>query len=123
MKEKLSSLIISVATLLPGVVMAQAQIQDSYIVSVLALISRVFNALIPILIAIIVVFFIWSLIQFVRSSSDEDHTKARNHMIWGIIAIFVAVSIWGLVGLLQDITNVDSGGLDSSELPTVPIVR
>ncbi len=36
-------------------------------------------------------------------------------MIWGIVALFVIVSVWGLVSLLQLLTGAGGGGT-----PTAP---
>lgn len=33
---------------------------------------------------------------------DESGQKVRAYMVWGLIVIFVMVSIWGIIGLLQN---------------------
>ena len=44
-------------------------------------------------------FFFWGLVDYIRK--NEAGTDAKKRMGWGIIGIFVLVSIWGLVALLQ----------------------
>jgi len=39
-------------------------------------------------------------------------------MIWGLVALFVMVSVWGLVRFIGDAVGVDQGG--DIEVPTVP---
>lgn len=50
-------------------------------------------------IAIIFSFF-WGLAKFIWGGA-EDKKQGRNIMIWGIVALFVASSIWGIVFLLR----------------------
>ena len=64
---------------------------------------RVINSyLIPLLIAVAVLVFFWGIIKYIGSQGNDDSRKeARHLMVWGIIALFVMVSVWGLVGLLS----------------------
>lgn len=87
--------------------------------SIFAKITDILNSIIPIIIGLAVVYFLWGVFNYVTAgSSDDKKTEARNVMIYGIIAIFVMVSVWGLVNLL-----VDTFGLDNSlpsDIPTIP---
>jgi predicted RND superfamily exporter protein len=48
------------------------------------------------------VLFIMGLIGFLASAGDQSaHDKGRQRMVWGIIALFFMVSIWGIVNILQ----------------------
>lgn len=82
---------------------------------ILILFSNVLNTLVPILISLAVVWFIVSVLFYIFSSDDENKKKAKNNMIWGIIGIFVIVSVWGLVTLLTntlDLQNTTQQGPD-----------
>jgi len=77
--------------------------------SVLKVFSDTINAVIPIILALAVLYFFWGLAKYVLNSANEDaKEEGRNIMIWGIIALFVMVSVWGLIALLQDTFDVDS---------------
>lgn len=115
MKAKLSVGLVSL--LLPVMAFAQRFDQGGYFASVVGVIGRIINTLIPIFIALIVVYFIWGLIKYVQGGDDEKMKEARSTMIHGVIAIFVAVAIWGLVGLLRNITGANQ---TSIPVPTVP---
>jgi len=67
----------------------------------------ILNTLIPIIIALIIVWIIWSAFQFARLEG-EDRNKHRDSMVWGIVAIFVAVSIYGLVAILTGTFGTNS---------------
>jgi len=58
-------------------------------------------ALAPVLIGIAVVFFIWGVANYILKSDDAaGRESARQIMIWGIIALFVIITVWGLVAVL-----------------------
>jgi len=74
-------------------------------------ISGLINQLVPVLVAIALVFFLWGVVTFILSAGDEEARSIGKHkMVWGIIALFVIVSVWGLVSLLNEITGVEQGG-------------
>lgn len=61
------------------------------------------SSLLPLLAGFAVVVFFWGLITYIWKAADssEAHERGRRLMLWGIIALFVMMSIWGLVELLQ----------------------
>jgi hypothetical protein len=68
----------------------------------------VLGSVAPILIGGAVVFFLWSALKFFKlSQSDEERTQAKAMMVYGVIAITVMVSIWGIIAILGDILQLD----------------
>jgi hypothetical protein len=55
--------------------------------------------------------FFWGLAKFILVSGDEKALdEGKQLMFWGVIALFVMVSIWGIVNLLSgDIFGVSVG--------------
>ena len=53
--------------------------------------------------ALALAYFIAGVLKYVRKGADEkERINGRNMMIYGIIALFVMVSVWGLVnGLIS----------------------
>lgn len=59
------------------------------------------SAVIPLIFALAVASFVWGVVQFVLNPAEEaKREKGRQFMIWGIIALAVMVSVWGLVKIL-----------------------
>ncbi len=82
----------------------------SFFTELLNQIGELIGLLVPILIALALVFFLWGLVVFIMNSGDESaRDEGKKKMIWGIIALFVIVSVWGLVALLNQITGVSQG--------------
>jgi hypothetical protein len=78
------------------------------------------NSIIPLLFALALVMFVWGVIKFFIINSDEEAKRAegKQFMIWGIIALAVMLSVWGLVGILKTTFGI-SVGSSSSLLPQV----
>lgn len=60
------------------------------------------QALIPIVIGLAVLVFLWGVLIYVLKSDDAGKAQGRTFMLWGIIALFVMVSVWGLVNILRE---------------------
>lgn len=92
--------------------------------NLLGLVQNTINAVIPIIIGLAVLVFLWGLLSYVVSKDSDKQKEARSVMIWGIIAIFVMVSVWGLVGILST-TIFGSGGstITPPNTPQVPNIR
>jgi ABC-type thiamin/hydroxymethylpyrimidine transport system permease subunit len=80
-------------------------------------ISQILNSVIPVLIALGVVYFVWGVVQYVIASDEEAKKTGRNRIIYGIIGLAVIVAMWGLVGILTRTFNVDNSGVIT--LPTI----
>lgn len=77
------------------------------------------NSLIPLLIGIAVLVFLWGVVKYVTAGDDAEKRKAGGAlMAYGILAIFVMISVWGLVNILVDTFSLDNTA--PTEVPTVP---
>lgn len=99
-----SSSALAVGTLLLPVVASAASLFDT-----LALFNTFLNALIGLFITLAIVVFFWGLIKYlVGLDSSESKAEGLQIMMYGVIAIFVMVSIWGIIRLLQNTFKVTS---------------
>ena len=61
----------------------------------------VLNYIVAILVALAVFWVIWGAFQFVLASGDEEKRKeGKNKILYGIIGIFIMLSVYGLVNIL-----------------------
>jgi uncharacterized membrane protein YidH (DUF202 family) len=66
------------------------------------------KSVIPLIFSLAIVCFVWGVVQYViNADSEEKRAKGRSFMIWGIVALAVMVSIWGLVRILSGTFNID----------------
>ncbi len=78
------------------------------------------DLLIPIIFALALIFFFYGLAQFIRSVSDKTIQEGKNKMIWGIIALFVMISIWGIIGYIGDSLDIETGVKKGAPTRTTP---
>lgn len=58
------------------------------------------NLVIPVLFALALVMFMWTAVRYVRQAGGEGAGEVREQLLWGLIALFVIFSIWGLINVL-----------------------
>ena len=47
--------------------------------------------------------FLWGVVRFIFASDDPKKiTEGRTAMMWGIVGLFVMVSLWGLVAFVKN---------------------
>lgn len=81
-------------------------------------IGDILNTIIPVLVVLGVVYFVWGVVGYVISSDEEAKKAGRDRMIYGIIGLVVIVAMWGLVGI---VTN--TFGLKGNRDITIPTVN
>lgn len=91
-----------VALLVPAVASAAT------LTETLVFISTFLNGVIGLFITLAIVVFFWGLIKYLWSMETESAHESLKIMFWGIISIFVMVSIWGIIRLLQNTLKVTS---------------
>lgn len=74
---------------------------------------------VPVIISLAVVWFIFSVFQYAIAANEEDKGKAKGHIIWGIIALFIMVSVWGLVRVLTSTFQLDTNASAGPVIPTL----
>lgn len=98
--------------LLPVFVFAQSL---GWVTNILNSIKSLVQLATPIVIGLALLFFLYGLMKFILASGDEEAKETgKRIMIWGIVALFVMVSVWGLVNLLRTNLGVND------YTPTVP---
>lgn len=76
--------------------------------------SIVYSLLIPMAFSLCLLYFFWGMVKYIKdgASSDKAAEEGKRIMLWGIVGLFVAVSVWGIVSLIKnelgipDIENV-----------------
>ncbi len=61
------------------------------------------TSLVPVLFSIAMVAFIWGVIQtFINPNNEEARKKGKAYVLWGLIGLFIMVTMWSLVGVFTD---------------------
>ncbi len=81
-------------------------------------VNSILNAIIPILISVAVVWLIYAIVRYVVAGDEDGKKEGKKHMIWGIIGLFVILSIWGLVNILVQTFRLNTD-VDQNKIPSV----
>lgn len=64
--------------------------------------NQLFASVLPVLVALGVVYFVWGVVYYFIKDDEEAKKKGRDRIIFGIIGLAVIISVWGLVYILAD---------------------
>jgi Flp pilus assembly pilin Flp len=89
------------------------------LVQFVAAISKLEVAVIPVLIAAALIAFFYGLIRYILIAHKGAAAAAnsRSVMIYGLIALFVMISVWGIIRIAQQAV-----GITGNEAPSTPII-
>ncbi len=113
--SNVSFVVAGVLAALPLVTLAQNS--GAGVFNILNLFSRIVSALIPIVIGIAVLMFLWGVLKYVTAGDEDGQKEARTTMISGIVVLFVMVSIWGLVNILGDTLSLNKTAPPPPQIP------
>jgi hypothetical protein len=65
-------------------------------------------------------YFIWSVIGYIREKDAKAAAEKKGAMLRGIIGLFVIVAIWGIVRLISSTLGIGTGSINSSNVPCPP---
>lgn len=84
--------------------------------SIFRFIKDTLNTILPLIIAAAVVYFVWGMFSLFLAKDEDKSAKAKTTVIYGVIAIFVMVSVWGLVNILSSTFGLSTGTPSNANL-------
>ena len=75
------------------------------------------NSIIPVILAVTVLWIIWSAFNLTKSDGEEARKEWRNAILYGVVGLFVMVSIYGFVNIL--IGTFSFGGNNQITTPDI----
>lgn len=99
---------------LPLLAMAALEKTETFFLGVEYIVRSI---LIPLVFALALLFFFWGVAKYIWSvGADKD--EGKKIMIWGVVALFVMASIWGLVSFIQEQLGIDKKATTGT-IPTI----
>lgn len=72
-------------------------------------------AVIPIIFALALVFFLWGVMKFIMASDTKNKEESKKFIMAGLIGLFVMTSVWGIIKILSTTLGIDT--------TTVPLLQ
>lgn len=72
------------------------------------------------LMVVATLYFIWTVISYIRVKEAKDAEEKKKAMIRGIIGLFVIVAIWGIIRIIASTLGVTGGSIDPQATPCPP---
>lgn len=94
----------------------------SQLLSLLNLAQTFLNRFVPFLVGLAIVVFFWYLVTFIWKGAQDPEAKntSLKAMMYSILAIFVMVSIWGIITFMGSLTGIGQGGGGDAFAPQLP---
>lgn len=68
------------------------------------------NLLVKVIFGLALVFFFWGTAQFILNSGEQKtRDEGKQKMIWGIVALFVMISIYGIIAYVGNLIGIPVG--------------
>jgi hypothetical protein len=92
---------------LPLVSYAQS-LNLSPVQKIISAIATLVGTLVPVLVTLGLVVFLWGLVRYLwGGGSKPDIANAKKLMMWGLVTLFVMISVWGIIDLMQRSLDID----------------
>ncbi len=91
---------------------------EASVASLMKAIDKVIiNPLIVLLFALAVVYFIYGLARYLLSPDNEEIRKSsKSHMVWGVIGMFIMVSVFGILSMILNTLGETNIKVDSTDI-------
>jgi hypothetical protein len=128
----MKKIIASLVFVIPAVVSAQALSPITNVNNLTTRLLGMGNTFTYLLVALAVIYIVWNVVQyFIKAESDR--AESGKAIVWGIVGLFIIVSIWGLVNILTNTfkttptdqaipnlgTDTNRGGIPANQIPIV----
>lgn len=130
MKKIIALLAVLVA---PAIVSAQALAPITNVNNLSTRLIGIGNIVTYILVALAVLYIVYNVVQYMIKPAGGEREGALANIGWGVLGLFIIVSIWGLVNILTNTfkttptnqaipnlgNNTSNGGIPANQIPLV----
>jgi hypothetical protein len=111
-----SALLLSIALFIPNVTYAS----DNNFIKLLETFGDIVNMSIGILVTLALAVFFWGLVQYIfKLGGSKTPDNGRSLMVYGIVALFVMVSVWGLTSFIGEFLDIKSDGSKKPDIENI----
>ena len=63
--------------------------------------------------------FVWGLVQFLWNLDEGAQSDGKQHMLWGIVGMLIMISVYGIIGLIDNSFGLQISNPDISRINNV----
>ena len=100
----------AVLSIFAGIGFASAQgVNGGPLINLLGLAQLLVVRFVPFMMGLAMVTFFYGLVMFMWKGKEggEGLEKAKQFMIYSLVAIFIMVSIWGIIAIMQNVIGIN----------------
>lgn len=116
----MKTLIASILSFAPTAAFAQIGGQITNVDTAVTKFGIIGNTVISILITIAVIWIIVHVVRYLIAGGEEERKKGGMAILWGIVGLFVILSIWGLVNILTNTFDTQRN-IPINRFPDLPV--
>jgi hypothetical protein len=92
---------------------------STYLQSVISFVNAV---IIPFLLAIGFLFFVWGMFRYfiVGATNEDARENGKSVIVYSVLGFILIIVFWGVVNILADATGLDGIEFDGSAVPDAP---
>ncbi|GIW69104.1 MAG: hypothetical protein KatS3mg100_598 [Candidatus Parcubacteria bacterium] len=94
----------------------------TYFESLLRQVGSVASQLYSVVFALVFVVFFLGIAVVLFQKRDSISERGRSYLVWGVVALFVFVAVWGIIGLFAQLFGVSTNNTNLKP-PTVQFSR
>jgi len=106
--------LISLFITLPIFASAQLHLTESLLGNAKNIVT---NTLVPLVFILALLFFFWGVARYIWSAGSSDKDEGKKIMFWGVVALFVMSSVWGIIAFIQGELKIPKG--TTGTIPTI----
>ncbi len=78
------------------------------------------NVLIPLAFSLALLYFFWGVAKYIKigAGNEKAAEEGKKIMIWGIVGLFIAFSVWGIITFIQS-----ELGIPNTPNPKIPLIN
>ena len=83
-------------------------------------IRDILNSAIPFIVGLAIFVIIWGIFNYIAHGAEEEkRAEGKKFILFGIIGVFIMLSVWGLVNILLSTFTLENT-IDAGAIPRVP---
>lgn len=117
MNKIIYRILVFVSVLYPSIALGAAAPSD--VKGLVDILLGLITSATTVVMGLLVLVFFWGVAKYIYTVGEAGKKEAKNVLIWGAVALFIVMSIWGIVRVLQrSIWGVHSA-LNTSQITNI----